>query len=576
MSRCASVSASVRSLTPTHSMSAPALVRGAEDVAADAAEAVDPDAYGHAWSPFSLAFSRSRRAGLSARVRRRVGRWSTSRCCDLDEVVAAPRKCAARCSAITTERWRPPVQPIADDEVRLALGHVLRAAGSRAAASALVELLEPPVARRRTRRRAGRSPVSGAQLRLVVRVGQEADVEGQVGVARRAVLEAEGGEGDGEPAGARRARASRRRPCAAASRRSARWCRSRRRRARGSARAARARARMPSTTLPLRRERVAPARLLVAVEQRLLVGLEEQRRGAATPVASQLVDHPGERRRSSSPPRASRHDGGALDLRALVHEQLGERADHLRAAGCRRRSSRRPRTRSSPDDLPAPERPEMIDESSRCDGAHRCGSCADTLSARLVAGARRARGRPSAAGRARASSSSRVAASTASGEPKCSSSARLRAGPMPGRSSRIDSRHRLVAADPVVGDREAVRLVAHALEQLQLGRVVRRARSASRAPGTKTSSIRLASETTATPRSRKPRSGSSPADELALAAVDHDQVRAAREATRRGRRRRASARVWRLALRVRGGRGPRPSSAKSSPRLDARGCVKRR
>ena len=31
-------------------------------------------------------------------------------------------------------------------------------------------------------------------------------------------------------------------------------------------------------------------------------------------------------------------------------------------------------------------------------------------------------------------------------------------------------RHRLVAAAAVVGDREAVRLVAHALEQLQLGR----------------------------------------------------------------------------------------------------------
>ena len=39
-----------------------------------------------------------------------------------------------------------------------------------------------------------------AQLGLVVRVGQEAHVEEQVGVARRAVLEAEALEGDGQPA----------------------------------------------------------------------------------------------------------------------------------------------------------------------------------------------------------------------------------------------------------------------------------------------------------------------------------------------------------------------------------------
>ena len=41
--------------------------------------------------------------------------------------------------------------------------------------------------------------------------------------------------------------------------------------------------------------------------------------------------------------------------------------------------------------------------------------------------------------RARSPASSREAPSTASGEPKCLSSARLRAGPMPGRSSMIDS-----------------------------------------------------------------------------------------------------------------------------------------
>src|SRR3954447_24884717 len=41
----------------------------------------------------------------------------------------------------------------------------------------------------------------GAKVRHVMRVGQEAHVEGEVGVARRAVLVTEGGEGDGELAG---------------------------------------------------------------------------------------------------------------------------------------------------------------------------------------------------------------------------------------------------------------------------------------------------------------------------------------------------------------------------------------
>ena len=59
-------------------------------------------------------------------------------------------------------------------------------------------------------------------------------------------------------------------------------------------------------------------------------------------------------------------------------------------------------------------------------------------------------------------------------------------------------------------------------------------------PGVNTSSIRLASETTVTPRSRKPCSGSRPALELALAAVDHHEVR------QRGERRVAVGVVGRL------------------------------
>ena len=129
-----------------------------------------------------------------------------------------------------------------------------------------------------------------------------------------------------------------------------------------------------------------------------------------------------------------------------------------------------------------------------------------------------------------ASSSSRDAARIASGEPKCFSSARLRAGPTPGQLVEDRGGHRAVATDPVVGDREPVRLVADPLEQLQLGRVVRERAAAPRAPGMNTSSIRFASEITTTPRSRNPCERAQPGRQLALAAVDHDQVRERREA----------------------------------------------
>ena len=62
------------------------------------------------------------------------------------------------------------------------------------------------------------------QLVDVVRVGQEADVEGEVGVARRPVLEAEGEQGQRQFRGPRRGRASPRRSAAAVRRRSGRWC----------------------------------------------------------------------------------------------------------------------------------------------------------------------------------------------------------------------------------------------------------------------------------------------------------------------------------------------------------------
>ena len=68
-----------------------------------------------------------------------------------------------------------------------------------------------------------------------------------------------------------------------------------------------------------------------------------------------------------------------------------------------------------------------------------------------------------------ASISSRVAATIRSGEPKWLISARLRAGPTPRKLVEDRARHRLVAAVAVEVDREAVGLVAHALEQMRGG-----------------------------------------------------------------------------------------------------------
>ena len=80
---------------------------------------------------------------------------------------------------------------------------------------------------------------------------------------------------------------------------------------------------------PLGGQRVAAAGLLVAVDQRLLVGLEEERRSGSRPsrpssssTSTQVVEvvaaaHVGD-------------DRGALHAAALVAEQLAERADHPR------------------------------------------------------------------------------------------------------------------------------------------------------------------------------------------------------------------------------------------------------
>jgi len=165
------------------------------------------------------------------------------------------------------------------------------------------------------------------QVELVVRVGQEAHVEGEVGVARGAVLVAEGVEGHRQAPG--RVRDEHLGGELAAQH--------------GGAQAGRVDAELGAVAQALeqralggnpgghaarRRERVAPARLLVTRQQRLLVGLEEQHT-AAQPQRREVVEHRGQRLEEVAAAHVG-DDGGALDLRSLVHEELDERADHLR------------------------------------------------------------------------------------------------------------------------------------------------------------------------------------------------------------------------------------------------------
>ena len=74
---------------------------------------------------------------------------------------------------------------------------------------------------------------------------------------------------------------------------------------------------------------MAAARLLVAGEQRLLVGVEEQHAVARRRARSRSSSTALERLEVVAAAHVG-DDRRALDLRALVHEQLDERADHLR------------------------------------------------------------------------------------------------------------------------------------------------------------------------------------------------------------------------------------------------------
>ena len=227
---------------------------------------------------------------------------------------------------MVTERWRPPVQPIATTRCDLPSATYW---GSRYSSSGSV--LSKNSASRPSRATyfttAGSKPVSAPQVGLPVRVGQEADVEHDVGVAGRAVLVAERAEGDREPA--RLAGREHLGGDLAAQRGGAQP-----RRVDDRVRALADRAEQLLLAVhavgdvAVAGQRVAPAGLLVAGEQRLLVGLEEQH--ADGDVARvQLVEHRGELLEVLAAAQVG-DDAGALHLGALVQEQPGERADHRR------------------------------------------------------------------------------------------------------------------------------------------------------------------------------------------------------------------------------------------------------
>ncbi len=165
-----------------------------------------------------------------------------------------------------------------------------------------------------------------AQVVLVVRVGQEAHVEGEILLARRAVLEAEAHERERQAPDvlARQQLVG----DAAAQHRGGHAGRvDHEVRARAQRLEQRALGGHAGGDAALGRERMAAAGLLVARGERLLGGLQEQH-VVGDAERLQVLDHRCERLEVD----ASAHvgdNGGALDLGALVHEQLDQRADHL-------------------------------------------------------------------------------------------------------------------------------------------------------------------------------------------------------------------------------------------------------
>src|SRR5271166_615257 len=218
---------------------------------------------------------------------------------------------------------------------------------------------------------------------------------------------------------------------------------------------------------------MAPARLLVASHERLLGRLEEQH-VVAQAERVEVVDDRAQRLEVDAAADVG-DDGRALDLRTLVDEQLDQRADHRRrevvyaeVAGVIEHVHRgrlaRAREAGDHDEilqarLAVPLARSVASRTLRrgpdhghhpyCAANRGHGAAAVLVLVKGGLGLPEARpppqparwrwpksSRPTLAGTpGTAASSSLEAATTASGEPKCASRARLRAGPMPGSSS---------------------------------------------------------------------------------------------------------------------------------------------
>src|SRR4029079_11881164 len=211
LSRCPSVPASVMSFTATISMSASDSCAARNTLRPMRPKPLIPTRTDMKRSLSNVAI----RCGAGQAIYRRISGagWARVRSSaaahrnpvdipvlDLDEVLAAAPE---RRRQVLGDRDRAvPAAGAADrdHEVRLPFGHVLREQVLEQRQHVVVELLQPAVATDVVDDPLV-EPGERAQVRLVVRVGQEADVEREVGVARRTVLVAERRERDGEAAG---------------------------------------------------------------------------------------------------------------------------------------------------------------------------------------------------------------------------------------------------------------------------------------------------------------------------------------------------------------------------------------
>src|SRR3954454_3262209 len=260
---------------------------------------------------------------------------------------------------------------------------------------------------------------------------------------------------------------------------------------------------------------MAPARLLVAIEQHVLARLEEEQavRGARR---REVLEQLREALEVGAAAHVAHHRG-ALDLAALVREQLRKRGDHLgrqvvdaEVAGVLEARHRLRLARAG----------EARDHHEVVDGAAVPLLPREAAAAHALPHLRHQRilftysytsratfpGTPGTA-----SSSSLVAWRKRSGVPKWLSKSRLRAGPTPGRSS---STERVIALSRRPRWNSIAKRCASSRARwsscssgVSCGR-----RSGERSPGTNTSSMRLARLTTVTPRSRNGPSSFRPAE----------------------------------------------------------------